>query len=344
MQMLRNGSLYCLMAMLALLAVLVPVGASSALDTRPQDQRDLEVLNEQGFEPPGSLVDVGEHRLHVYCTGRGSPTVVLDAGVGASYLDWVHVQPRVARFTRVCSYDRGGYGWSDRGPKPRRTSAIVEELRTALSALSLEPPYVMVGHSFGGLNAQFFSRSHPGEVAGVVLVDSVHPEQFERFEASGIDVPVAASRRFKLGSIVQVTEGMPRDKVKLAWQLSRNEKAIAAMYNELRNMPQSAEETGALGRLPEVPLVVLTHGGEIWTSVNNGLEMERVWREMQQELASDVSEGELLVAPSSGHQIQLDAPDLVCQSIQRVVREVRDTVVVAGNAKERKQNDRSSCG
>jgi pimeloyl-ACP methyl ester carboxylesterase len=280
----------------------------------------MEVIAAMGYAPPGALVDVGERRLHVYCTGRGSPTVLLDAGVGASYLDWVHVQPRVAKFARVCSFDRGGYGWSDRGPKPRLSSTIVEELRTALDALGVAPPFVVVGHSFGGLNAQYFSRAHPEEVAGMVLVDAVHPEQFERFEAAGIDVPVSASRRFKLGSILQVTEGMPRQLVKLAWQLSRNEKAIAAMYNELRNMPASAAQTAALMRLPDVPMVVVTHGGEIWTSASTGPEMERVWREMQRELASAVDAGELLVAPEAGHQIQLDAPELVCRSIASVVR------------------------
>jgi hypothetical protein len=96
-------------------------------------------LDASHYPPAGKLVDIGGYRLHINCTGTGSPTVILDAGLGGSSLDWSKIQPGVARFTRVCSYDRAGYGWSDTGPGPRTSQQIVKELRTSISSLSLEP-------------------------------------------------------------------------------------------------------------------------------------------------------------------------------------------------------------
>src|SRR5437660_2176721 len=101
------------------------------------------------YRAPGKLIDVGGYRLHINCTGTGSPTVILDAGLGGSSLDWSKVQPAVARFTRVCSYDRAGYGWSDTGPGPRTSQQIVRELHLLLVHAQLHGPYVLAGHSLG---------------------------------------------------------------------------------------------------------------------------------------------------------------------------------------------------
>lgn len=110
-------------------------------------------------------------RLNLYCTGKGSPTVVLDLGFGAPLLSWGYVQPAVATTTRVCSYERAGYGFSDVGPLPRTTDAIVGDLHRLLTVARIAPPYVMVGHSMAGLDAQLFSDRYPSEVVGMVLID-----------------------------------------------------------------------------------------------------------------------------------------------------------------------------
>jgi pimeloyl-ACP methyl ester carboxylesterase len=133
---------------------------------------------ERAYPPPGEMVDVGGYSLHINCVGRGSPTVVLDAGTGEMSANWVLVQREVSNTTRVCAYDRAGMGWSEMGPEPRDATQITGELHALLEGAGIEGPYVLVGHSFGGLYAQTYAARYPEEVAGVGLVESSHPEQF----------------------------------------------------------------------------------------------------------------------------------------------------------------------
>src|SRR5688500_18438562 len=125
----------------------------------------------KAYPPPGRLVDVGGYRLHIQCVGAGSPTVVLDAGLGGSSLDWNLVQPELGRSTRVCAYDRAGMGWSDPSPQPRTPRQIADELHTLLTNAGIAEPYVLVGHSLAGKNVRLFRIAHPDQVAGMVLVD-----------------------------------------------------------------------------------------------------------------------------------------------------------------------------
>ena len=146
-----RGLRYALAAEFALLVVLSVIGFSYEHRAR---RREAAL-----FHPPGRLVDIGGYRLHLYCTGTGGPTVVLEHGHSATYLDWFRVQPRLATFPRVCSYDRAGYGWSDPSPKERLPSVMAEELHTLLNAAGEKPPYILVGHSFGAMNAVMFGTS-----------------------------------------------------------------------------------------------------------------------------------------------------------------------------------------
>ena len=135
--------------------------------------------NTRGYPPPGKLVDLGGWRIHINCTGEdkpNTPTVVLESGSGDFSFDWSLVQPGVARFTRVCSYDRAGHAWSDLGPRPRTMKQIAYELHTTLVKLAIKPPYVMAGQSFGGFLVRTFAAQYPKEVAGMVLVDSTHED------------------------------------------------------------------------------------------------------------------------------------------------------------------------
>src|ERR687893_2596105 len=134
---------------------------------------------ERAYPPPGEMVDVGGYSLHINCVGQGSPTVVLDAGSGGFSAQWVRVQQEVTGTTRVCSYDRAGMGWSEMGPEPRDARQITSELHTLLGKAGIEVPYVLVGHSFGGMYVQTYAARYPDEVAGVALVDSsTEPDQF----------------------------------------------------------------------------------------------------------------------------------------------------------------------
>jgi pimeloyl-ACP methyl ester carboxylesterase len=128
-------------------------------------------------EPPGKLVDLGGHHLHVNCTGRGNPTVVVENGLGDFSFEWFLVQSRVSTFSRICTYDRAGYAWSDPGPKPRTFAQINLELRDALSKLGERGPFVLVGHSYGGPVIRNFAAAYPNQVTGMVLVDAAFEGQ-----------------------------------------------------------------------------------------------------------------------------------------------------------------------
>ena len=134
----------------------------------------------------GELIDIGGHFLYIHCEGDGLPVVVLDAGLAGASSDWRKVQPELATTNRTCIYDRAGYGRSDSGPLPRTRGRIAAELRTLLMLAELPPPYLLVGHSFGGFNVRLFAGLFPGDTAGVVLVDSPHEDQADALFEQGI--------------------------------------------------------------------------------------------------------------------------------------------------------------
>ncbi len=161
--------------LLILLVVVVVLAVAGAIY-----QAVAEANDRRNHPPPGQLVDVGGYRLHLYCTGSGSPTVVLNAGGGGSWLDWSLVQPPISQQTRVCAFDRAGLGWSESGPAPRDTQQAVKELHTLLGKSGERSPYILVGHSLGGLQNRLYASQYPDEVAGLVLVDATTtytPEQ-----------------------------------------------------------------------------------------------------------------------------------------------------------------------
>jgi pimeloyl-ACP methyl ester carboxylesterase len=134
-------------------------------------QRQGTVRDQRRFPPPGRMVEIGGRRVHLVEAGEGRPTVILEAGIAASCLNWTSVQARIARFTRVCSYDRSGLGWSDAPTSPRTIFRAVEDLHALLAARGIEPPFVLTGHSFGGLLVRCYASHYPERVTGLVLVD-----------------------------------------------------------------------------------------------------------------------------------------------------------------------------
>ncbi len=136
--------------------------------------------DQKSYPPPGRMVDLGTHRLHLYETGAGpGPTVILEAGLMSTMLSWSELQRALEQEFRVVSYDRAGLGWSDLGPMPRTAERIVDELHAALEIAGLAPPYILIGHSFGGLTMPLFAARFPGEVAGMVLIDAVAPVEWD---------------------------------------------------------------------------------------------------------------------------------------------------------------------
>ena len=277
-------------------------------------------------EPPGRLIDIGGYRLHIFCQGQDGPVVIFDAGIGGFSLDWVKVQRMLEKNVMSCAYDRAGYGWSDEGPSPRTTDQIVEELHKLLQKASIPPPYVLVGHSFGGYNMQYFAKAYPGETAGLVLVDSSHPEQVDR-------LPESPARRERSRSSEMVTffQGQstfkyyPEDVIpSLMFTLSLR-KTYTTQRRESVNFAMSGDQVLSAGPLPDIPLTVITRGKQAWPDNPYGNMLELAWLEMQKELAAMTPHGKQIIAEQSTHLIQLEQPDLVASTVLSVVKEVRNS-------------------
>ncbi len=162
-----------------------------------------EAADAKAYPPPGQMVDVGGYRLHIHCTGTGSPTVVIDAGLGDWSTSWGgYVQPEVAKTTRVCTYDRAGMGWSEAGPLPRDAAQFVKELHTLLQNANILGPYIMVGHSLGGLPVRVFVHEYSSELSGVVLIELMSSQTVQPIAGGGaVSVELTISAIFIFGGV-----------------------------------------------------------------------------------------------------------------------------------------------
>jgi pimeloyl-ACP methyl ester carboxylesterase len=269
----------------------------------------------------GVRVDVGGYQLFLNCTGVGSPAVILDSGATDSSRQWDKVQPQIAHTTRVCSYDRAGFGWSDPSSMPRSARQMATELHTGLVKAGVKPPYVLVGHSFGGLVTQIFARLYIDEVAGVVLDDSVHPDEIAKFPDHFPTSPTLA-RILRLTAPV----GLPRffgwcNSTAACPDCVKYTSTVLAEYDEYpQSHSQAAESTTTLGNKP---LAVLAHDPAIGLSGQRDDTFESAWTAWQQDLARRSTNSSLTIATGIGHEIQSNQPELVINTILRVVLATR---------------------
>jgi pimeloyl-ACP methyl ester carboxylesterase len=280
------------------------------------------------------MVDVGGFSLHINCVGTGSPTVVIDAGSGdwsASWSSWV--QPEAARTTRVCTYDRAGSGWSEPGPMPRTAERFAHELQSLLHNARVPGPYVLVGHSLGGLTVRLFAHEYAAEVAGVVLIESMNPSQAK---PSGSTPPPRATAPSSALSIYTLPArtgllaariGLIRllaGPLQLASGLSpKVADAYVAFSVTPRSFQTSVDETGGTAdsvaqarrvtSLGSIPLIVLSRGRD----------SDQEWQSKQTDLLRLSSDSRQLIADKSGHNVQLDQPKAAVAAIVAMVEQVR---------------------
>ncbi len=266
------------------------------------------------YAPPGRMVPVFDTSLHLYCTGDGAPTVVLEAGLGGDYLDFSRVQPLLAARLRVCSYDRAGAGFSARTARPRDALAITEELHALVRAGAVGRPFVLVGHSFGGLLSLLYARRYPADVSGLVLLDSMHPDQFARFAAAGVELErdphMVIGRTPGAAAAYGQPDGVRREAIDLALA----DKARVFVFREMSRFEDSGAELRAAD-LPRLPARVLVHGDGEWDVPYPDGRMERAWSAMQGEMATALGAPPPIRVPGSGHQIALDAPQAVADAV-----------------------------
>jgi pimeloyl-ACP methyl ester carboxylesterase len=281
-------------ALLGLLALVVALPLAGATYQAVATQ-----LDRRAFPPPGQLVDVGGRRLHLSCLGSGSPTVILEAGASGTSAHWAWVQPAVAAATRVCAYDRAGMGWSDPGPEPRDAGQVAADLHTLLTNAGIDGPYLLAGHSFGGLFARAYAARYPDEVAGLVLVDATHPDLWRRLppplatppneQPVGLFPILAGLGAMRLGLITPfpVDADLPAQQREEIAALTASTAAMAAIAAELRAFPATAAQVRVAGDLDDRPLAVLTAGSGYATQPPDvAVPARQAWAELQADLAT----------------------------------------------------------
>lgn len=266
--------------------------------------------------PPGRLVDVGGHRLHVWCTGVGTPSVILETGLGGSSVDWGFVQPAVAGFTRVCSYDRAGMGYSDPGPSPRTARRIARELAQLLDGSGISGPVVLVGASIGGFAVRVFASEHVDRVAGLVLVDATHEDQEHEIPRMARFVPFLSSvgvLRLLGVSFGQSPGSLAPSVREFARATSFRAAGQQAAADEISHIRESVAEVKATRRKLTVPLVVVTAGRGT----------DALWRDLQRDQVTLSQRGCQIIAEQSGHAVAVGQPEVIVDAIRAIVNAAR---------------------
>lgn len=319
-----------LIGLLVVLLVLAVIGVSYQAIATARDART--------FPPPGQRVDVGGYKLHIHCLGTGSPTVMTENGLGGSSPDWSLVQPTVSQTTRICSYDRAGAGWSEAGPAPRTSQQIAKELHTLLANAGLSGPYVLVGHSAGGMHAQVYASQYPAEVAGLVLVDPTPAQLIMRFSPEQRRTVLPSPGQFQLLKVMQFFGllrfiRLPGEEALASLPAATQAQirahrlqsgAVAAMAAEFESFETTIRQTAEATPLPaDRPLIIVWHGIPA-----EPVELEPQARAAMDALIQQSSNSQLIVAENSGHYITFDRPDVVIDAIEQVVKAVRTGVAL----------------
>jgi pimeloyl-ACP methyl ester carboxylesterase len=272
-------------------------------------------------QPLGVLVDVDGHKMHLYEMGTGPIPVIMDSCLGSNVLEWSLVQPQVAQFAHCITHDRSGLGWSEPSDLPRTSKNIVEELRTLLRNIGIYPPYILVGHSSGGINMRLFANLYPEEVYGLVLVDSSYEEQIiERKRLEELMNPSALNST----SFVPSLEWLPEELRETYQQLYANPREREAGRGERLCLQESFDQIrGSINGLCDKPLIVITRGSKILDITPlERKEFEEawhvVWMIFQDTLVKLSDKSEQIIVHGAGHMIQRERPDIIIEAIYKI--------------------------
>lgn len=286
------------------------------------------------YPPPGKMVRLDTHNIHLNCVGSGSPPVVFEADLDQyGSLSWGPVQERIGELTRACSYDRAGILWSEPGPLPRAGETIASELSAVLAAAGEEGPYILVGHAFGGAYVRIFAGQYPDDVCGIVLLESSHPEMLARFSKYGVK-PEIPDRNIRPLILLLSYLGSPGRYKGNIYNLPPEiydpvqaflPESSMTWFDEKVESPNTLAQAGQYEYLGNWPLIVLATSGPSPSLGDLGQQLDDLWLELQRELLL-LSENSEFRSYEIGHYPQLQSPELVIEAIQDVLGRCEDTL------------------
>jgi pimeloyl-ACP methyl ester carboxylesterase len=294
--------------------------------------------------PEGRLIPLPEQKLFARISGEGNPVVVIETWSGGPSFEWWQIQDELSKHCRVVTYDRAGYGWSDKGTLPRTADQIATELKLMLDKANITGPYILVGHSLGALFTNYFARKYSENIAAVVMIDPFSPENqrwYDEFPGQEIyydkEKSVKTARIFALLGLMRLFRFVPYLHVpkkirRLVINHYSSQRAYQSILNELQNWRLSVEQIKDLPSFPEVPLKILFPATEAtiksWLNYKVPEElarnMEKLHEELVKNMLSYTAKSELIMVPDTTHAIHLDQPELVAEKIIRTIYEIRE--------------------
>lgn len=299
--------------LLVAITALAPVTMQAA-DTEPPDFSFLK-------NPPGEFVALEYHRLHVDCRGAGNTTVLFEAGLGGSALEWLPVRDQIEKRAHTCVYDRAGYAWSDPSPYPRYARQLAVEAAAMLKKRALVHSLILVGHSYGGLVVRELAALPDINVEAMVLIDTSHEDQFERLQTEGSVAMTPQGDHFVI-SQSDVPENLPREIRRKVKAFSRMRNTYAATHAEMAKFRQSAEQVKTTRSVVDYPVTIVSRGIDLYPDNKKELNRNSIWQQLQMELVSLSSDGRFVLAENSGHHVHIDNPGLIIRIVEGLLDEI----------------------
>ena len=288
-------------------------------------------------QPPGDFYSVNGHRMHINCTGSGSPTIVLEAGLGNDAMTWGGVQPVLSSTTRVCSYDRAGFGWSDALPAPRDADHVAAELHELLLQAKVTGPIVLMGHSMAGVYMRDYVTRYPADIVGIVFEDGSTPLQDDNPVMKAMDSKAPPPWALELLAKSAMSTGIPR----LLGMCSQSIKGfdaraaklqaedichtnVSPMFDAMDGINRSGQETVHSGPYGALPILIISEDPAQMTAVSS-TDMANVWNQMQEDLKKLSTRSRRIIAKGSSHYIHIDRADLIEKEVPLFIEQVRGT-------------------
>ncbi|MFH1046157.1 MAG: alpha/beta hydrolase [Candidatus Omnitrophota bacterium] len=297
-------------------------------------QSAATIIDQQRYPHPGKLFDVGGYKLHLHTAGSGSPTVVMDSGLRGYSLSWYGVEAELAKITRVCTYDRAGLGWSEPGPLPRTSQQIVNELHTLLAKADIPGPYILVGHSFGGLNMRLYASQFPQEVLGLVLIDSPPDQIADYFPELMNKIQIAQRLLLNFGRLtapIGITRllnwpmsplNLPGEIQPIASARGFRLPAYDTTYEETVSLPISIQQLRHAQLPSAMPIKVLIHTrpySVFGVSAEEARRVEEVWRDLALRELSPHN----IIMVKGDHNLHIKQPQIVINAVNELIEEIK---------------------